>query len=93
MTAISRMFGRGEVVLTMAVRLKSGGLGAQKLDKWYVTDGLNAVGPLRLDLLARGIELGRVPTDSFVRNESWKVWRPLSDFTEGQPELGSGQHA
>lgn len=93
MTAISRMFGRGEVVLTMAVRLKSGGLGAQKLDKWYVTDGLNAVGPLRLDLLARGIELGRVPTDSFVRNESWKVWRPLSDFTEGQPELGPGQHA
>jgi hypothetical protein len=93
MTAISRLFGRGEVVLTMAVRLKSGGLGAQKLDKWYVTDGLNAVGPLRLDLLARGIELGRVPTDSFVRNESWKVWRPLSDFTEGQPEGGTGSHA
>jgi hypothetical protein len=73
----------------MAVRLKADGLGGQKIDKWYVTDGLHAIGPVRLDLLAKGIELGRVPLDTFVRNESWKVWRPITDFTEGEAAAGS----
>jgi hypothetical protein len=45
-----------------------------------VTNGATAVGPVNLDLLARGIEAGRVPLESFVRHEAWKVWRPLSDI-------------
>jgi hypothetical protein len=49
-------------------------------DRWYVTNGEEAVGPVNLDLLARGIESGKVPLDSFVRNEAWTVWRPLSDI-------------
>jgi len=49
-------------------------------DRWYVTNGATAVGPVNLDLLARGIEAGRVPLESFVRHEAWKVWRPLSDI-------------
>jgi GYF domain 2 len=49
-------------------------------DRWYVTNGERAVGPVDLDLLARGIESGKVPLDSFVRNEAWTVWRPLSDI-------------
>lgn len=73
----------------MAVRLKADGLEGQKIDKWYVTDGLHAIGPVRLDLLAKGIELGRVPLDTFVRNESWKVWRPITDFTEGEASAGA----
>lgn len=68
----------------MAVRLKGGSLRGQTTDKWYVTDGMNAVGPVDLELLARGVEAGRVPLDSFVRNEGWKVWRPLTDFTEAE---------
>jgi len=51
-------------------------------DRWYVTNGATAVGPVNLDLLARGIEAGRVPLESFVRHEAWKVWRPLSDIAE-----------
>jgi hypothetical protein len=35
-----------------------------------------------LALLTRGVEAGRVPLDSFVRHEGWKVWRPLTDFTD-----------
>lgn len=72
-------------------RLKGDGLRAPGLDRWYVTDGLNAVGPVRRDLLVRGIEAGRVPLDSFIRHEAWKVWRPLADFAEssgvGEPTV------
>lgn len=49
-------------------------------DRWYVTNGEESVGPVDLALLARGIESGKVPLDSFVRNEAWTVWRPLSDI-------------
>lgn len=66
----------------MAVKMRVADLDTSGADKWYVTDGAHAVGPVRLDLLARGIEAGRVPLDSFVRHEAWKVWRPLTDFTD-----------
>lgn len=66
----------------MAVKMRVAALDTGGADKWYVTDGAHAVGPVRLDLLARGIEAGRVPLDSFVRHEAWKVWRPLTDFTD-----------
>ena len=49
-------------------------------DRWYVRNGEESVGPVELALLARGIETGKVPLDSFVRNEAWTVWRPLSDI-------------
>src|SRR5262249_25748687 len=35
---------------------------------------------------ARGIEAGKVPLTSFVRNERWTVWRQLSEL---MPEEGS----
>lgn len=66
----------------MGVKMRVAALETGGADKWYVTDGAHAVGPVRLDLLARGIEAGRVPLDSFVRHEAWKVWRPLTDFTD-----------
>lgn len=49
-------------------------------DRWYVTTGNTAVGPVNLDLLARGVEAGKVPVEAFVRHEGWKVWRPLSEL-------------
>src|SRR5512135_809172 len=66
----------------MSVKMKSGALDTKASDRWYVTDGANSVGPVKLDLLTRGVEAGRVPLDSFVRHEAWKVWRPLTDFTD-----------
>lgn len=56
-------------------------------DRWYVTVGHAAVGPVNLDLLARGVEAGKVPLDAFVRHEQWKVWRPLAElavFEDGE---------
>src|SRR6516225_879476 len=49
-------------------------------DRWYVTIGHEAVGPVNLDLLTRGVEAGKVPLGAFVRHEQWKVWRPLSEL-------------
>lgn len=57
-------------------------------DRWYVTNGATAVGPVNLDLLARGVEAGKVPISSFVRHEGWKVWRPLCEIAEITPEEG-----
>jgi hypothetical protein len=66
-----------------SVKMMTDVLGAQKAaaDRWYVTNGTTAVGPVNLELLARGIEAGKVPLEgSFVRHEAWKVWRPLSEL-------------
>jgi hypothetical protein len=51
-------------------------------DRWYVTVGHTAVGPVNLDLLARGVEAGKVPLGAFVRHEGWTVWRPLAEIAE-----------
>ena len=62
-------------------------------DRWYVTNGATSVGPVNLDLLTRGVEAGKVPVESFVRHEAWKVWRPLRELAEitdddGMPIVG-----
>jgi len=64
-------------------KLKAGVLGVDgvaKSDRWYVTNGATAVGPVHLDVIARGIENGQVPMEAFLRHDTWKVWRPLADF-------------
>ena len=54
-------------------------------DEWYVTDGATAVGPVRLELLDRGITAGKVPREAFVRHASWGTWRGLADLAEQDP--------
>jgi hypothetical protein len=49
-------------------------------DRWFVTNGSGAVGPVPLDLVARGIEAGKVSIEAcYVRHETWKVWRALAE--------------
>jgi hypothetical protein len=55
-------------------------LARRAVDRWYVSVGHAAVGPVNLDLLARGVEAGKVPLGAFVRHEQWKVWIPLSEL-------------
>ncbi len=52
-------------------------------DRWYVSVGQRAIGPVKLDLLARGVEAGRVPATAFVRHEAWKVWCPIAEIADG----------
>ncbi|HEX4473553.1 MAG TPA: GYF domain-containing protein [Polyangiaceae bacterium] len=49
-------------------------------DQWFVTNGVVAVGPVDFERLARGVAHGRIPTASFVRHQSWKVWRELREI-------------
>jgi hypothetical protein len=51
-------------------------------DRWYVTNGATAVGPVSFALMTRGVEAGRIPAGSFVRHETWKVWRKLEELGE-----------
>lgn len=58
-------------------------------DRWYVTNGHTSVGPVNLDLIARGVEAGKVPLGAFVRHEGWKVWRPLAELAEIEGNEGT----
>ncbi|HKO52359.1 MAG TPA: hypothetical protein VJV79_31845 [Polyangiaceae bacterium] len=49
-------------------------------DRWFVTNGIVALGPVSYELVLRGIAYGRIPAGSFVRHESWQVWRRLEDI-------------
>src|SRR5262245_26914445 len=61
-------------------------------DRWYVTNGATAVGPVNLELLTRGLEAGKVPISSFVRHEAWKVWRPVCELAEITNDDGEMAH-
>jgi hypothetical protein len=49
-------------------------------DRWFVTNGIVALGPVSFELVLRGVAYGRIPAGSFVRHESWQVWRRLEDI-------------
>jgi hypothetical protein len=56
------------------------GNNAAPSDRWFVTNGVEAVGPVTFELLLRGVAYGRISTSSFVRHESWQVWRRLDEM-------------
>ena len=70
-----------------ALELLAGLVDARAADEWYVTDGATAVGPVGIELLARGITAGRVPPDAFVRHASWGSWRGLANLVEQDPSF------
>jgi hypothetical protein len=66
---------------------------------WIVSNGEVTIGPVRTELLLRGIRHGRVPLDCQVRAHDSDEWRPLDALREvaalqGQPgSLGDFQRA
>lgn len=62
-------------------------------DRWYVSDGATAIGPVALDLITRGIQEGRVPAESYVRHEAWRVWRPVWEVTEPRVPMATDSAA
>jgi hypothetical protein len=50
------------------------------VDQWFVTNGVVAVGPLDFERVASDVARGRIPESSFVRHQSWKVWRALTEI-------------
>ena len=49
---------------------------------WLVTNGTVTVGPVRTELLLRGVMHGRVPNDSLVREVGWTEWRAIGQIRE-----------
>lgn len=49
---------------------------------WFVTDGALTVGPVRTELLLRGVRHGRIPDDCLVRELHWRDYRPLFQIRE-----------
>jgi hypothetical protein len=49
---------------------------------WFVTNGEHTVGPVRTDLLLRGVAFGRIPEDCLVRELRWTSWRKLEEIRE-----------
>lgn len=47
-----------------------------------VTNGHVTVGPVRTELLLRGVTHGRVPADCLVREVRWNAWRTLDQIRE-----------
>ncbi len=64
----------------MQVEAGEAGINAVPSDRWYVTNGVVAVGPMTFELLLRGVAHGRISNASFVRHESWQVWRRLDEL-------------
>jgi hypothetical protein len=55
-------------------------------DRWFVTNGVVAVGPISYDVLMRGAAHQRIPRGSFVRHETWQVWRRLDEIESLTPD-------
>jgi hypothetical protein len=51
-------------------------------DRWFVTNGVVAIGPVSFELLLRSVAQDRIPRGSFVRHDSWQVWRRLEEIGE-----------
>lgn len=64
----------------MTLRAPPTRMGEEWPDVWFVTNGVVAVGPVSFGLLLRSVAHGRIPRGSFVRHESWQVWRRLEDI-------------
>jgi len=50
--------------------------------EWLVNNGGVTVGPVRTDLLLRGVIHGRVPSSAWVRQTGWNNWRELGQIRE-----------
>ena len=50
--------------------------------EWLVSNGKVTVGPVRTELLLRGVLHGRVPDGSWVRQTGWPSWREVGKIRE-----------
>jgi hypothetical protein len=69
--------------MQLAVNAKSG---STRL--WVVSNGDVEIGPVRTDLLVRGVCHGRVPPDCRVREAGSEDWRPVDQVREVAGALG-----
>ncbi|MEI9941801.1 MAG: hypothetical protein WDO69_31695 [Pseudomonadota bacterium] len=64
------------------MQLSSGFFASTSAPEWLVCNGGVTVGPVRTDLLLRGVIHGRVPSTAWVRQTGWQNWRELGKIRE-----------
>lgn len=64
------------------MQLSSGFSAPNGAPEWLVCNGGVTVGPVRTDLLLRGVIHGRVPSSAWVRQTGWQNWRELGRIRE-----------
>ncbi len=64
----------------MVQRAEFGFLDSGNSDRWYVTDGVVALGPVSFEILTRSVANGKLPETALIRHESWQVWRTLTEI-------------
>jgi hypothetical protein len=64
------------------MQLTSDFSGTSNAPEWLVSNGSVTVGPVRTDLLLRGVLHGRVPSNAWVRQRAWPDWRELDKIRE-----------
>ena len=62
--------------------VKARALAEQEASNWYVTNGSAVVGPVKTNLLLRGVAEGRVSRDCYVARYSWSNWREQNQIRE-----------
>jgi hypothetical protein len=62
-------------------------------DEWFVSNGSNRViGPVSLELIAKGVAHDRVPRGALVRRSDWSGWKPVNEVPELRASEDSGVH-
>ena len=64
------------------MQLSSGFFAPTGAPEWLVCNRGVTVGPVRTDLLLRGVIHGRVPSTAWVRQTGWQNWRELGKIRE-----------
>ena len=64
------------------MQLSSGFFASTGAPEWLVCNGGVTVGPVRTELLLRGVIHGRVPNSAWVRQTGWQNWRELGKIRE-----------
>ncbi|HKO49094.1 MAG TPA: hypothetical protein VJV79_15285 [Polyangiaceae bacterium] len=64
------------------MQLSSGFSAPTSAPEWLVCNGGVTVGPVRTELLLRGVIHGRVPSSAWVRQTGWQNWRELAKIRE-----------
>ena len=60
-------------------------------ENWFVSDGDGVIGPISMELVARGVASEKVPLGAYVRRGDWTDWQRVGDVAELR-EAESGMH-
>jgi GAF domain-containing protein len=61
-------------------------------EDWFVSDGEGVIGPISMELVARGVASEKVPLGAYVRRADWTDWQRVGDVAQLHEGETSGLH-